>query len=290
MTFHETIKWTFGVPLSISESDEPHDENILERLKAISDIVYDVNFTIRIEPFFTDAHGVYNDKRLLSKHIDDMLHLQSKTNVRVSALFNNIYVPPNLETLEIFINNFRPIYEKGIRSITQPHSLWMYYGRLKEEFPDLTVKDTVLRRTRNGMDFWNAAKLGFDYVNLDRLLLRNFKLLKDIKKAQLKFQKMYGKYVYLSILFGETCDGTCPFWEEHYQHTITHPKIVSEDPAENYAVHFKIAQCQEKPDFMLNRVHNSPFREDLDELAQYIDIIKYPGRRTEISLADAVFL
>jgi hypothetical protein len=275
------IKFTLSVSAIATTQNFFKNDNIINLFRLYSHLIYDINFTCRIPPFHTDAHGVFIDPELNRAHLEDMLHLQDRLNIKVSPVFNNIYVAPTIENLELFVENFKPLYDKGIRSITQPHSLWMKFGLLQKQFPDLEIKNTVLRRLKTAQDFWNFAELGFDYVNIDRVLMRDLKSLKEIKRAQEKFYEKNGKYVYLSILTNEGCLGDCSYWEEHYQHTLTHPDINSSEKCDAIFNRVKLMNdCSSAPLFALNKVFLSPFREDLEELAQYFDVIKVAGRKT----------
>jgi len=49
-----------------------------------------------------------------------------------------------------------------------------------------------------------------DYINLDRVLIREQKTLKEIYIAQKKFKELTGKHVYTSMLSGEGCLGFAP--------------------------------------------------------------------------------
>jgi len=275
------IKFTLSVSPVATVQNFFRNENILKLFRLYSHLIYDINFTCRIPPFDTDAHGVFVDPDLNVAHLEDMLFLQEKLNIKVSPVFNNIYVPPTKENLDLFIDNLRPLYDKGIRSITQPHSLWMRFGLLQQHFPDLEIKNTVLRRLKTAQDFWNLAELGFDYVNIDRVLMRDQKSLKDIKRAQKKFYEKHGRYVVLSMLTHEGCLGDCKYWEEHYQHTMTHPHIGYPEKCDAVFNSIKLLNdCSSAPPYALNKVFLSPFREDLEEIAQYFDVIKVAGRKT----------
>ncbi len=259
---------------------------LIEKLSKLKNRIYDINFTARVDPFFEDAHGIIISKPKADLHLKAMLQLQNDTEVRISALFNNIYVSPTLEKLDQFIKNFKNLYESGIRSITIPHSLWLYNGALQDTFPGLSIKNTVLRRTRNAQDFYNFADAGFDYVNLDRLLCRDLKMLKQIKKAQNKFCRENGKYVYTSMLVGEGCQGDCPFWEEHYQHNISVAKCERHAEDQNSKIKIKknfprnITKCDENIS-TFSRTLPTPFKSDLDKIVKNIDIIKIAGRHNE---------
>jgi len=88
--------------------------------------------------------------------------------------YNNIYTSNSYNNLELFVKNFKRLYNMGIRNVSIPHILWLKMGLLQKTFPDLSIKNTVLRRVRNGQEFWNYAEAGFDYINLDRIIVRDF--------------------------------------------------------------------------------------------------------------------
>jgi hypothetical protein len=245
-----------------------------------------------MEPFTVDAHGVYLSEIEQDAHLTEILNLQNKTGIKVTPVFNNIYTPNTYATLKTFIFNFHKLYDLGVRSVSIPHILWMKIGNLKKEFPDLHIKNTVLRRVRDAQEFWNNAEAGFDYVNIDRVLIRNIAILKEIKNAQQLFLKKTGKLVLISILEGEGCLGACALWDEHYQHTLTNPKTT-----ENIQTSLEIFRYPQEfscnaigdSDFNILRSVGFPFfNEDVDEICHYIDVIKLAGRRSIHSLNDCI--
>lgn len=266
--------------------------NTIDLLNKFKHRIHDINFTYHMEPFLVDAHGVYLSEIEQRAHFSEIVNIQEKTGIVVTPVFNNIYTPNTRETLDVFIKNFRKIYELGIRSISVPHILWMKIGRLYKEFPDLHIKNTVLRRVTNGQDFWNNAEAGFDYVNIDRVLIRDIDKLKEIKNAQQLFLKKTGKLVLISILEGEGCLGSCALWDEHYQHTLTNPdtteSLKSSLETFRYPQEFSCNAIGE-PDFNVFRSVGFPFlNEDIDEICKYIDVIKLAGRRSIHSLNDCI--
>jgi hypothetical protein len=126
-----------------------------------------------------------------------MLDIQKMTGIKVSLVFNNIYTSNDLPIMNQFIMNFKSYYEMGIRSITLPHILWMVHRTIKDNFPDLFIKSTVLRRVRTAQEFWNYANVGFNCVNIDRLLFRNLNELKKLRRRrQLIIIKLKNMYIY----------------------------------------------------------------------------------------------
>jgi len=105
-----------------------------------------------------------------------------------------------------------------------------------------------------------------------------------------KFKERTGKYVLTSILTGEGCLGICPLWEEHYQHTLTHPDV-DENLQKNlnifrYPQSFSCLAFTDPSCIELISVGLPCFREDVNELCKYFDIIKLAGRRAFQSIAD----
>ena len=287
MNYPHLKKMRYSLAVGITESGQRFDtEENLATIKANADQLFDILFTSRVAPFTTDAHALLINQEDADRLLEQMLNIQEATGVAVSPIFNNIFVPNTKENLDVFIDNFRPLYERGVRSITQPHLLWMLTGRLQQAFPELMFKDTVLRETRSAQDFWNHAEAGYSYVNIDRRLARDEKELREIHRAQNKFFEKTGRYVYTSLLIGELCMGHCPLWREHYQHTLTNSSM--NDSAEvNLQLFLWPARFScIKRRFELNTKYDGlddaglPYiSEDLDHLCQYFDVIKLPGRR-----------
>ena len=175
---------------------------------ASSDEVFDVYFSTVLPPFDSDAMG-QKVKSLPS----EILYMVDN-GVKISATFNDIGVSPSQENLDKFLYSFDTLYELGVRSLTIPHSHWV--EGIKDRFDDIFVKNTVLRGVRTRADFANAFFAGFDYVNLDRNLLRDRDSLIDIVEVRDDLAKKHNRKVFLSILANEGCKGECPLMAEHY--------------------------------------------------------------------------
>ena len=204
--------------------------------------------------------------------IQTALHVQRETGIPVSATFNNIEVRPDQKNLDIWIKNFRPLYEAGIKTCTLPHTHWMKTGQIKSEFPDLFVKNTILRNVSEARDVANLAEAGFDYVNLDRDLMRDQVRLGEIKKVKEKYN------IKISLLANEGCLGGCPVMDEHFQfnNTRTGPQYfndpISRVSCPQWDTHDKA--------IALKTANFPPWREDWIELLQYVDVIKMHGRES----------
>ena len=270
----------FSIPLNPKLTEEQF-EQFLQFCKQYKDYIYDIYFTCRIAPFLQDAMGdifIQTEDNLFA--IQTALHIQNETGIPVSATFNNIEVRPDQKNLDIWIKNFKPLYEAGVRSCTLPHTHWMRTGQVKSEFPELFVKNTILRNVSEARDIAQLAEAGFDYINLDRDLMRDHDRLCEIKKAKDKYN------VKISLLANEGCIGGCPVMDEHFQFNNTRTGAqYFNDPisrvscpkwdVENIAVALKTANFP-------------PWREDWIELLQYVDTFKMHGRESYTRLFETM--
>ena len=194
----------FSVPLN-PKLNEKQMSDFIQFLKEYKQHIYDFYFTCRIPPFTQDAMGdVFEGQEEDYDYLINLaLYVQSETGVLASAVFNNTEVRPSQQNLDLFIQSFASVYNAGIRSATIPHTHWMATGQIKKAFPELFVKNTILRNVSEPRDIEKLAKAGFDYINLDRDLMRDHEKLKRFKKAK----QQYG--VKLSLLANEGCYGGC---------------------------------------------------------------------------------
>lgn len=240
--------------------------------------IHDVYFSLFVQPFTGDAMGEEMDCDTQVRILQDMLALQRTTGVMVSGTLNGIHISPCQENLNLFVTQFRPLYEAGLRSLTLPHTHWMQSGEIRKHFPELFVKNTVLRRVGNAQEFWDCAQAGFDYVNLDRNLMRDERSLRDIKRAQVKFHGQIGKYVKLSILVNEGCGGWCPLMDEHYAYNIARLTSPNKTSYSLCTISAGCPQREQSQAMLLKRANIPPFREDYQRMLQYVDVFKLHGR------------
>jgi hypothetical protein len=224
-------------------------------------------------PFIQDAMGdVIVDNPYAP--IEAALHIQDSLGITVSATFNNILVRPTQGNLDLFIQNFRQLYAVGIRSATIPHTHWVATGQIQKEFPDLHIKNTILRNVQNPNEIAGLAKAGFHYINLERDLMRDQERLKLMRKAADKFG------VKLSLLANEGCAGGCIMMDEHFQFNNTR----SGDSAQYFNDPISRVSCpkwdQEDLSIPLKSANFPPWKEDWDELLTYVDTFKMHGRES----------
>ena len=280
----------FSVPLNPKLNPEQY-KTYCKFLLEHKDYIKDIYFTSRIPPFMQDAMGdVFVYKEDYNYAIDQALNIQNTIGIPVSATFNNIKVPPTQKNLDIFIKHFKPLYDKGIRIATIPHTHWMGTGQIKKAFPDLYVKNTILRDVRTAAEIVNLAKRGFDYINLDRDLMRDRDTLLRIKTAKEWIKENLKKEIHISLLANEGCLGNCPMMVEHFEFNnsregyapqyfndpisrVSCPKWDVDDPS----VHLKTANIP-------------PWKEDWDEFIDElgIDVFKMHGREAPSRLFETL--
>ena len=273
----------FSVPLNPKLSEDEFYK-FLEFLKQYKDWIYDIYFTSRIAPFNQDAMGdVFLQPSDSMFAIETALYIQAETGITVSATFNNLNVRPTQQNLDLWIKNFRPIYQAGVRSCTLPHIHWMATGQIKKEFPDLFVKNTILRKVTNPRDVVAHAEAGFDYINVDRNLMRDRDALLAIKRAK----EHTG--VKIALLTNEGCLGGCPMMEEHYEFNNTRT-----DGPQYFTDPISRVSCpkwdHKDPSVPLKTANLPPWREDWEKFRSElgIDVFKMHGREAQSRLWETV--
>ena len=235
-------------------------------------LIYDIYFTCRINPFVQDAMGdVFKSDTF--DLISVALKIQEQTGIKISATFNNIQVRPDQSNLDLFIKNFKPLYEAGIHSATIPHTSWILTGQIQKAFPLLEIKNTILRSINTAADVAKQVQSGFHYINIDRDLMRNRDELKKIKRVKEKYN------IKIALLANESCLGSCPIMDEHYHFNNTRtsePQYFNDVISRVSCSSWDITD----PSSALKAANISPWKEDWIELLNYVDIFKMHGRES----------
>lgn len=261
----------FSIPLNPKLSPKQFND-YASFIRDHKSLIYDVYFTSRIAPFDQDAMGdvFIGDTQDL---IENALVLQEATGVRLSATFNNINVRPDQKNLDLWIKNFKPLYDRGVRSATIPHTHWVMTGQIQHNFPELQIKNTILREVNTAADVAKQAEAGFHYINIDRDLMRNIDELEKIKRVKEKYK------VKIALLGNEGCLGSCPVMAEHFQFNMTRTNgaqyfndPISRVSCPRWDVKDKAAA--------LRTANIPPWREDWVELLDYVDVFKMHGRES----------
>tara|TARA_B100000965_G_scaffold250577_1_gene210710 strand:- start:7676 stop:9319 length:1644 start_codon:yes stop_codon:yes gene_type:complete len=215
-------------------------------------------------------------------------HIFQETGIPLSATFNNIYVRPDLENLDLFVRNFRQLYEAGVKTVTIPHTSWVSTGILHREFPELKIKNTILRNVSRANEIVALAEVGFHYINLDRDLMRDRDALIRVKKAK-DFCASIGKPVEISILTNEGCWGGCPMMDEHYHFNSTR----NEDSPQYFMDPISTNSCAkwdiEDNAHALKAANLPPWKSDWNEFLDLgIDVFKMHGRENAMKLKESM--
>jgi predicted O-methyltransferase YrrM len=276
------MKKIFSVPLNPKLNEQQFDE-FYKFCAEYRDWIADIYFTSRVPPFNNDAMGdVITIREDKISAIETAILIQKHLGIPVSATFNNIQLPPTQQNLDIFIRNFKPLYDAGIRIATIPHTHWMATGQIKAAFPELFVKNTILRDVRTAVEVVNLAKYGFDYINLDRDLMRDKETLIRLKQAKEWIKENLGKEIQFSLLANEGCLGACPVMVEHFEYnntrTETQPQYFNDPISRVSCPKWEV----EDPAVFLKTANFSPWKEDWDEYLDVlgIDVFKMHGRES----------
>ena len=281
-------KRVFSLPINPKLNEEFVTNTFLPFLKEYREYILDLYFTCRIPPFDQDAMGdCFTVNEAL---IESACYISNQSDIPLSATFNNIWVRPDQKNLDLWIKEFAPVYNSGVRVVTLPHTSWVSTGQIQAAFPELFIKNTILREVTKPSEIVSLAEAGFNYINLDRDLMRDQEQLLRIRKAK-DYCKFLGKPVMLSMLVNETCWGGCPIMPEHYQYNATRTK---DDPI-FFASPISRVSCStwdiEHPEADLKQANLPPWRDDWEEMLELgIDTFKLHGRENMMRLQESMDL
>ncbi len=281
-------KSVFSLPINPKIDSKYAETVFVPWLKRYKDYIYDLYFTCRMPPFTQDSMGdvFQGDVRQLyynAKAISD-----DAGGIPLSATFNNIYVRPDIEQLDLFVKNFAQLYEQGVKTVTLPHTSWVTTGILQKEFPELKIKNTILRNVTKANEIVALAKAGFHYINLDRDLMRDREALKKIKKAK-EYCAEIGKPVELSLLANEGCWGGCSMMDEHYHFNNTRTEQTPQYFNDPISSHSCSLWDIEDNSHALKAANLPPWRKDWEEFLDLgIDVFKMHGRENGMKLMESM--
>ncbi len=277
----------FSLPINPKLSEEFVEETLIPFLKDHKHLIFDLYFTCRMPPFIQDAMGdtFIGDIRDTTFNA---LYISEQTGIPLSATFNNIQVIPNQQNLDTWINNFKGLYERGVKIVTLPHTTWMLTGQIQKAFPDLYVKNTILREVTKANEVVELAKAGFSYVNLDRDLMRDHNQLRELKRAK-EYCASIGLPVKFSMLTNEGCWGGCPIMPEHYHYNSTR----NPDSPQYFNDSISRVSCstwdEKNPATSLKAANLPPWKSDWEEMFDLgIDVFKMHGRENAMRLKESM--
>jgi len=281
-------KRVFSLPINPKLDEEFVNETFVPFLQKYRDYIFDLYFTCRIPPFMQDAMGdCFQVDAIVGT---SALYISAQSNIPLSATFNNLYVRPDQNNLDTWIRSFKPYYDAGVRVVTLPHTTWVSTGQIQKEYPELFIKNTILREVTRANEVVALAKAGFHYVNLDRDLMRDHQQLKEIKRAK-EYCERIGKPIKLSMLVNETCWGGCPIMPEHYHYNSTR---TGDDPI-FFASPISRVSCStwdvQHPEYDLKQANLPPWKRDWEEMLDLgIDVFKMHGRESAMRLQESMDL
>ena len=271
----------FSLPLYPGLSPEQIEKDVYPFLEECKDYISDLYVTNRLAPFTDDAMGgkfVENDADVA---FENAMVISEKFDIDLSLTYNNIHLPATYENYRVFANGFKTLYERGVSAVTIPHTSWLRFG-LKKEFPDLIIKNTILHSVNTAAEVVKLYNEGFDYITLDRNLLRDHDRLKEIGYARDFVTRNGARPLHLSILSNEHCEGFCPVQKDHYNYNC-HRNSDLLDP------YFKspmgdISPCKVKDEnsvlWSLKSASLPHLRDEIEIINSYVDILKLHGRES----------
>lgn len=271
----------FSLPLWPGLSPDEIENDVFPFLDECSHVISDIYFTSRMAPFNQDAMGGFIVAEERDVVTNNALFVADKYNLPLSATFNNININPSYATYQTFVKNFAQMYEQGVDVVTIPHTSWLRFG-LKREFPDLFVKNTILHGVKTAAEVARLFEEGFDYVNLDRVLMRDEDALKAVNEAKTVMEKKLGKKLYLSLLYNEMCEGYCPVQKDHFAYNMHRAQ---ETPAYFKSEMAGISSCiireHTSPLYILKAASIPSYYSELERLSKYVDVFKMHGRESK---------
>lgn len=280
----------FSIPLWPGLSPEEIERDVYPFLEECKSVISDLYFTSRIAPFQTDAMGGIIVVEEVSTVTNNAFIISERFRIPLSPTFNNIALSPSYANYKTFVKNFRRLYDDGISVVTIPNTAWLRFG-LKREFPELLVKNTILNRVQTASEVAMLYEEGFDYINLDRTLMRDARTLAECRTAKIAMERKLGRQLYLSLLYNEMCEGNCPVHQDHYTYNLNR---TIKDPAYFASEMHVISPCKikdENSDLWVLKAASIPsYYSHLEHLSNYIDVFKMHGRESRKTFYDTMAL
>ena len=281
-------KSVFSLPINPKIDSKYAETVFVPWLKRYKDYIYDLYFTCRMPPFEQDSMGDVFQGDVRQLFYNAQAISEDAGGIPLSATFNNIYIRPDMEHLDLFVKNFHQLYAQGIKIATIPHTSWVSTGILQKEFPELKIKNTILRNVSKPNEVVALAKAGFHYINLDRDVMRDHEQLKKIKKAKDHCADI-GKPVELSLLANEGCWGGCSMMDEHYHFNNTRTESIPQYFNDPISTHSCSLWDIEDNSHALKAANLPPWKEDWEEFLDLgVDVFKMHGRENAMKLMESM--
>lgn len=219
------------------------------------------------------------------EQLDYLFKIQEEFDISISLTLNALNPPLDLlydeKVLKQFIQFIKQFYDRGLRVCTISDIHLMKSGVLQKQFPLMKFKNTVNHKIMDTQTFINYANLGYEYIQLDRSLVRNLNELKRIAKANTKYKRK------LYLLSAEYCMYNCPFKGEH--------DLINEQIQDSTAYfngnqklsHISCDNWRHSSYANLPRIGVDLMLKDekmADEYLEYMDVFKLSGRLIQLDM------
>ena len=104
-------KSVFSLPINPKIDSKYAETVFVPWLKRYKDYIYDLYFTCRMPPFTQDSMGDVFQGDVRQLYYNAKAISEDAGNIPLSATFNNIYVRPDIEQLDLFVKNFAQLYD-----------------------------------------------------------------------------------------------------------------------------------------------------------------------------------
>lgn len=278
----------FSLPLWPGLSPAEIEKEVYPFLQECGHLISDLYFTCRIPPFDSDAMGGIIVPEERATVINNAITMGRQFQIPLSATFNDITLSPSYANYKIFVENYQKLYDIGIVIVTIPNTAWLRFG-LKKEFPKLFVKNTILNRVQTAAQCASLFEDGFDYINLDRELMRDERTLKEIREAKLHMEQKLGKKLYVSMLYNEGCEANCPIHADHYAYNLN--RTIKDKSYFGSEMH-DISPCIIKQDNMdlwhLKSASIPSYYSEIERMSELVDVFKMHGRESKNAFFESV--
>jgi len=278
----------FSLPLWPGLSPDDIKNEVYPFLAECGHLISDLYFTSRIPPFDSDAMGgiIVSEER--ATVINNAIEIGRTFQIPLSATFNDITLSPSYANYRTFVEHYRKLYDIGIVVVTIPNTSWLRFG-LKKEFPKLFVKNTILNRVQTAAQCVSLFEDGFDYINLDRELMRDERALKEIRDAKQHMEQRLGRQLYVSMLYNEGCEANCPIHADHYSYNLN--RTINDKPYFGSEMH-DISPCIIKQDNMdlwhLKSASVPSYYSEIERLSDLVDVFKMHGRESRNAFFESI--
>ena len=277
----------FSLPIFPGITNEEFENVIKPFIEENKHSIYDFYATIRISPFDQDV--MWGTDEINDDLIETALKWQKTFDIPVTCTFNDKFINPSLRNRDIWIENFKPLYEKGLRRVILPFLHWLFDGKIRKEFPELFIKNTILQELGDPQKIYEHAK-HYDFLYLDRNLMRDKDTLKILPVLKRKIKQDFNKDIVFSLLVNEGCRGKCPVQQEHY---LFNAKRVKEE-APYFLNPISLFTCNrwsfEDPAYFLKVSDLAPDRKVFEEMLKYFDVFKLHGRSEASLFEDSLMI